>query len=150
MSSLTAPVVGVGTVVWKDDLVLLIRRGRPPRQGSWSLPGGRQELGETIEQTALREVREETGLTVRITDLVAVIDLIDREGDEIRYHYTVIDMMGEWLAGEALAGDDAEAVAWVHPSRLCDYAVTEEVLQVVAESAVKRARATGHPTAESD
>ena len=131
----TAPIVGVGAVVWKDDRLLLIRRGRNPRKGSWSLPGGRQELGETVNQAAAREIREETGIEIRILDTLAVIDLIDRDGDAIAHHYTVIDVQAEWVAGEARAGDDAEAVAWVLPDQLDGYDLTEKLREVIAASA---------------
>jgi len=131
----TAPIVGVGAVVWKDDRLLLIRRGRNPRKGSWSLPGGRQELGETVNQAAAREIREETGIEIRILDTLAVIDLIDRDGEAIAHHYTVIDVQAEWVAGEARAGDDAEAVAWVRPDQLDGYDLTEKLREVIAASA---------------
>lgn len=134
---LTAPVVGVGAVVWKDGRLLLIRRGQPPRQGSWSLPGGRQELGETVQQTAVREVLEETGVTIRILDLAAVVDLIHHEGAVLQYHYTVIDFVAEWTGGEAVAGDDAAAVRWVTPAELDGYDLTPEMHRVIAIAADK-------------
>jgi ADP-ribose pyrophosphatase YjhB (NUDIX family) len=134
-----APVVGVGAVVWKDGEVLLIRRGHAPRKGSWSLPGGRQELGETVHETALREIREETGIEIRILGVAAVVDLIEKDGDAITHHYTVIDFNAEWLAGEARAGDDADAVAWVRPDRLDGYELTPKLREVIATSARMRA-----------
>jgi 8-oxo-dGTP diphosphatase len=140
MPSLTAPVVGVGAVVWKDDQFLLIRRRHAPRQGSWTLPGGRQELGETVYQAAEREIREETGVSILILDIAAVVDLIDRVGEDLLFHYTVIDVVAEWTGGEAVAGDDAEAVVWVRPDQLAGYKVTEEVQRVVAAAAEKRRR----------
>lgn len=105
------PVVGVGAVVWRGDRVLLARRGRPPRQGSWTLPGGKQHLGETVAETARREIREEVGLEIAVADVVAVVDLIERDAQGgIAYHYTVIDVLAEWVSGEAVAGDDVDAV----------------------------------------
>ena len=136
----TAPQVGVGAVVWKDDTVLLIRRGQAPRKGHWSLPGGRQQLGETVNQGVAREVLEETGVEIRILDTVAVVDLIEREGDAIAYHYTVIDVVAEWVSGEARAGDDAAEVAWARPGELGPYALTPKMLEVIEAAAKKRGR----------
>jgi ADP-ribose pyrophosphatase YjhB (NUDIX family) len=135
-----APQVGVGAVVWKGDELLLIRRGQPPRKGAWSLPGGRQQLGETVNEGVAREIREETGVEIRIIDTVAVVDLIEREGGAIAYHYTVIDVAAEWVSGEARAGDDAAEVAWVRPDALAPYALTPKMLDVIAKSAKLRGR----------
>ena len=100
------PFVGIGAVVFKEESVLLIRRGRPPRQGSWSLPGGLQEVGETVFAAAAREVLEETGLTIQVIDLVDVVDSITRDNeDRTQYHYTLVDVRAEWRAGEAVAID---------------------------------------------
>jgi ADP-ribose pyrophosphatase YjhB (NUDIX family) len=137
-TSFSGPVVAVGAVVWKGDRFLLIRRGKPPRQGSWTLPGGRQELGETVSQAAKREILEETGLTIHIVDLVTVVDLMDRDGPLIRHHYTVIDVVAEWVAGEAVAGDDAAAVHWADPADLDDFCLTDAVRRVVALAVDKR------------
>ncbi len=133
-----APQVGVGAVVWRGERLLLIRRGHAPRKGAWSLPGGRQKLGETVEEAVLRELREETGIEARITGLAAVVDLIEREGARLAYHYTVIDMIAEWTAGEAAAGDDAAEVAWVAPDALGPYALTPKMLEVIAIARAKR------------
>lgn len=135
-----APEVGVGAVVWKGDRVLLICRGHAPRKGSWSLPGGRQQLGETVNEGVVREVREEAGIEIRILDTVAVIDLIEREGGAIAYHYTVIDVAAEWVSGEARAGDDAAEVAWALPNELGRYALTPKMLEVIEASAKLRKR----------
>jgi len=101
------PIVGAGAVVMKDGEVLLIRRGKPPKLGSWSLPGGAQELGETIEDAVVREVLEETGLEVRVIAFLDVIDLIEKEADGIRYHYTLIDYLSEVTGGTLSPGTDA-------------------------------------------
>ena len=104
------PVVGVGAVVWRGDRVLLIRRGKPPRAGQWSLPGGAQQLGETLLEAMTREVREETGLIVEGIQLLTTVDLIEREPDgRVRYHYTLVDFTAEAPVGEAVPGDDAMA-----------------------------------------
>lgn len=78
------PIAGVGVVVLRDHEVLMIRRGRAPRRGQWSIPGGKQELGETWRETAVREVREETGVEIEILGIVDVVDAIIRDGDPPR------------------------------------------------------------------
>lgn len=126
------PLVGVGVVVFKDDRVLLVRRGKPPRQGRWSLPGGRQRLGEAVRETASREVREETGLEVEVTALLDVLDSITRDqAGAIAYHYTLVDFLAEWRAGAAAAGGDAAAVAWADPAELEGYDLWDETVRLI-------------------
>ncbi|MDH3231941.1 MAG: NUDIX hydrolase [Alphaproteobacteria bacterium] len=133
------PIAGVGVVVWKDAKVLLIRRGRPPREGDWSLPGGRQKLGETTRQTAIREVREEAGIEIVVGNLLDVVDSVIPDGDgRIRYHYTLADFDAEWHAGEAQPGGDAAAVIWADPADLARYELWEETIRIIALSAELR------------
>lgn len=137
------PVVGVGVIVWRGDEVLLVRRGREPRKGQWSLPGGAQELGETVREAAVREVREETGLEVEATGIVDVVDSITPgEDGRVRYHYTLVDVLAEWRAGEAAPADDAEAVLWTRLGELGDYRLWRETDRVIRLSAEMR-RAAG-------
>ena len=133
------PFVGVGAVVFKDRRVLLVRRGRAPRKGMWSLPGGLQEVGETVFAAARREVLEETGLTIEVMELVDVVDSITRDAeDRARYHYTLVDLRAEWRAGEAVAGDDAEAVAWAPLDDLARYDLWAETERVIRLAAAQR------------
>lgn len=107
------PMVGVGAVIVGPAGVLLIKRGKPPNAGSWSLPGGAQKLGESIETCAHREVLEETGLTISIIGLIDVVDSIrSDENNLIRYHYTLIDFAATVLGGNLQAGGDAAGVCW--------------------------------------
>ena len=107
------PLVGVGAVVVHAGQVLLVRRGREPLKGQWSLPGGLLEVGESLIAGVAREVLEETGLTVEPVELIELLDRIHREGDRIRYHYVIADYLCRVISGELQAASDADAVRWV-------------------------------------
>jgi 8-oxo-dGTP diphosphatase len=120
------PLVGVGAVVVHEDRVLLVRRGSEPLKGLWTLPGGVLEVGETLFEGVVREVREETGLVVEPLELVELLDRIHRErihpeaGREnehetgrVRYHYVIADYLCRVTGGELRAASDADAVRWV-------------------------------------
>lgn len=129
------PIVGVGVVVWREDKVLLVRRSKPPRQGSWSLPGGAQDLGETVFEAARREIMEETSLDIEVLGLVDVVDSIRHDdAGRVRYHYTLVDVVAEWRAGEATALDDAAAAAWFEPEALSGLGLWSETERVIALS----------------
>jgi 8-oxo-dGTP diphosphatase len=131
-----APVPAVGVVCLRSvggvTEVLLIRRGRPPKLGEWSLPGGRLEWGETIRDAALRELGEETGVQAELCGLIEVVDgLFPAEGSEPMRHYVLIDFAARWIAGEPVAGDDA-AEAQFHPlERLDDLVDWSETRRIV-------------------
>ncbi|MHA1565297.1 MAG: NUDIX hydrolase, partial [Alphaproteobacteria bacterium] len=133
------PIVGVGVVVLKDDSVLLVQRGKPPRQGQWSLPGGAQELGETVFEAAHREVLEECGVTIGDPVLVDVVDAIDRDEEGlVRFHYTLVDVAAVWLDGDAVAGSDAAAVRWLALDKLVDCGLWAETVRVIELAARPR------------
>ncbi len=128
------PVPAVGVVCLRGDSVLLIRRGKPPRQGEWSLPGGRIEPGERAMDAALRELREETGVEAEITGLIDVVDGLFPEAGR---HYVLIDYAARWLSGEPVAGDDAlEArfVALDAVGTLIDWSETRRIIRMAADA----------------
>lgn len=131
---LDRPVVGVGAVVIHEGRVLLVRRGKDPLRGRWVVPGGAVEAGETLEQAVVREVREETGVTVRPEGVLLVCDRIQSEGGALQYHYVIIDYRCAYLRGSARADSDAQEVAWVAPSELAGYDLPEGVEDLVREA----------------
>lgn len=100
--------IGVGAVIFRDDHVLLIRRGKAPFKGQWSIPGGGLEFGEKLEEGVRREVREETAVEVEITALIGVFEALPEDAGQLT-HTVMIDYLGEWISGEPIAGDDAQA-----------------------------------------
>ena len=108
------PIVGVLAVVLRGDRALIVRRANPPMPGRWGFPGGVLELGETVAQGAMRELEEETGVKAVSAGPLTVIDTIDRDPEgRVRYHYTLVAMIGHWRSGEGAPGDDADEVAWL-------------------------------------
>lgn len=133
------PFVGVGVVVFRGDEVLLAQRGKRPRLNTWSIPGGAQEIGETVFEAGIREIREETGLEIEILGLVDVIDSINRDSDGgVQFHYTLVDLMAEWRSGEAKAADDVAAVRWVKLDDLARYELRQVTHDVILLAHSKR------------
>lgn len=108
-----APLVGVGAVIVQDSRVLLVQRGTEPAKGRWSIPGGLIEVGEMLSEAVIREVREETGLSVEPLELVELLDRIHRDGGRVRYHYVIADYLCRVTGGTLQAASDAAAVRWV-------------------------------------
>ncbi len=127
------PTPAVGTVCFRGDDVLLIRRGTPPIAGDWSIPGGRIEFGERAEAAALRELKEETGVEARLIGFVDVVDAIftSRRSGEVARHYVLFDFAAVWISGEAVAGDDAAHAEWVSPARLTALPLWEETRRII-------------------
>jgi 8-oxo-dGTP diphosphatase len=129
----TRPMVGVGVVVLKGDSVLLVRRGKPPNVGTWSLPGGAQELGETAEEAGRRELFEETGVTVGELHFAAHVNNIRRDASgRVQFHYTILDFAGRWESGEPLAASDVSEAIWAPLDRLEEYRLWHEAYRVIA------------------
>jgi len=126
------PMVGVGTVIVRDGHVLLVKRANAPAAGKWSIPGGLVHVGETVEEAAKREVREESGLRVMLKGLVGVVNrIIPDSAGRVQYHYVLIDFVGRPEPGEATAGSDAAEVRWVPVSEVRQYDTTEGLVDMV-------------------
>lgn len=141
--------VGVGGVIIDQGRALLIRRGSEPLLGEWSIPGGMLELGETLEEGVARELREETGLTVRVIELIEVFDRIylestagAKEGKRgPRFHYVIVDYLCERVAGQPVAGSDVTEVALANEEELGDYKLTETATRILKKAfAMERQR----------
>lgn len=128
------PVPAVGVVCLRGDEVLLIRRGRPPRQGQWSLPGGRIEPGERAEDAALRELHEETGVRAEILGL---IDVVDGLFPDVGAHYVLIDFAARWISGEPCAGDDAEEARFLPLGEAMARVNWEETRRILQEAVAR-------------
>ncbi len=138
-----SPIPAVGVVCLRGDEVLLIRRGKAPRKGEWSLPGGRIEWGETAAAAALRELHEETGVSADIVGLVDVVDglFARRAGSEIWTHYVLIDYVARWRSGEPQAGDDAADARFFPLSEINTLGLWAETLRVIQAAHASLARA---------
>jgi ADP-ribose pyrophosphatase YjhB (NUDIX family) len=135
------PLMGVGAVVVDRGRVLLVRRGREPMRGAWTLPGGLLEVGETLLSGVAREVLEETGLIVKPIELVELLERIHREHERIQYHYVIADYLCLVVGGELHASSDADALRWAERAEwLAADAELDAVTVRVMEAGWQRAR----------
>jgi len=129
------PPVGVGALVIHQERILLIRRGRSPGQGEWSIPGGLVKVGETLKEAVAREVLEETGLQVQPQDLVELLERIFPDDDgRIRYHYILADYRCSVVGGELVAGSDAAEAVWVAGADLSQYSLSPVTMSVILKA----------------
>jgi 8-oxo-dGTP diphosphatase len=142
----SAPIVGIGAVVVEEGRVLLVRRGREPLKGHWTLPGGALEVGESLTAGVEREVLEETGLHVKAIELVELVDRIHREDGRVRYHYVIADYLCRVTGGVLQAASDADAVRWVERTEWNSHSALalDPVTVMVMEKGWQRARTLMH------
>lgn len=134
--------VGVGGVIIENGRAVLIRRGGEPLRGQWSIPGGTLELGESLQEGVARELREETGLEVRVLDLIEVFDRIYSDDGapttpppkRPRFHFVIVDYLCERIGGEARAGSDVTDVAFASEDELARYGLTETATRVLKKA----------------
>lgn len=143
------PVMGVGGVIIDGGRTVLIRRGTEPLLGQWSIPGGSIEIGETLEEAVRRELREETGLEVRVLELIELFDRIyfgdghsvTKDKKKPRYHYVIADYLCELFGGEARAGSDVTDIAFAREEELTKFHLTEKATSILKKAfAMSRAR----------
>ncbi len=128
------PRVAVGAVVFKDERVLLVRRGQPPAQGVWAIPGGSVLLGETLQQAAEREILEETGLYITAGAPVLTFDVVERDAaGRVRFHYVIVDLDARYERGDLRAGDDALEARWVAPTEIDGLPVSVPTLRLLRD-----------------
>jgi 8-oxo-dGTP diphosphatase len=134
------PLAGVGAIIFRGDEVLLVKRGRPPALGKWSIPGGLVELGESLGEAVRREVLEETGLEVKVIDLVAALDRVipDTEG-RLEYHYILLDFLCEIIGGQTRAASDVDECMFVSLKDLSRFDMTRGTEKVITRAFEKAA-----------
>lgn len=142
----SAPVCAVGALIYRGSRVLLVRRGKAPSLGKWSVPGGRLHLGETLEAAVIRETREETCLAVRPLRIGKVVEhlLKDKRGD-IEYHYVIVDYVCRIVGGSPQPASDVSEVRFVEISELPEWDMTEGTAQVIREVFESTAETDGNP-----
>jgi 8-oxo-dGTP diphosphatase len=140
------PIVGVGGVVIENSRALLIRRGTEPLIGQWSIPGGTLELGETLAEGTARELQEETGLEVKVLEMIEAFERINfghgadeswttpEERRRPRFHFVIVDYLCERVAGNPVAGGDVTDVAWVGEDELEKYQLTPTATRVIRKA----------------
>jgi 8-oxo-dGTP diphosphatase len=132
------PLVGVGAIIIEDAHVVLVKRAHPPLQTEWSIPGGVLEVGELVREAAIREAREETGLTVEPGQLLGVYDRVLRDAEQhVQYHYVLIDFLCRRVAGDLAAASDAAEVRWFSREELPALKLAEDTIDVICKGFAK-------------
>jgi 8-oxo-dGTP diphosphatase len=130
--ALARPVLAASIAVFRDGKVLLATRTKPPADKLWSLPGGKVEAGETLEEAALRELEEEVGVTARILGFNRHVEIVGRsEAGLVSHHFVVASFVGVWISGEPKPGPEAGDVMWADPLKLGGLPTTRELGEVV-------------------
>jgi 8-oxo-dGTP diphosphatase len=138
------PRVGVGAVILHEDKVLLVRRGKSPSFGKWTLPGGLVELGETTSEAIAREIVEECGIKIRVVDVAGVITRVVRDDDDrIRYHYVLVDYLAYPDSMDVVAGSDAAEAQWFAIEGVGELDTTQGLLDMIRRAEALRGGTVG-------
>ena len=128
------PRPAVGAIVFKAGRVLLVRRGQPPAQGLWAIPGGSIELGESLQEAAEREILEETSIKIKAGDPVYTFDVVERDDEGcVRFHYVIVDLKADYISGVIKAGDDAAEARWISAAALKELNVSPRTRRLLEE-----------------
>jgi ADP-ribose pyrophosphatase YjhB (NUDIX family) len=130
------PVVAVGGVIVRDAAALIVRRGKEPLRGRWSIPGGAVEAGETLVGAVIREMREETSLEVAVVELLQIVEPLFRDAaGNLQHHYVIHDFLcSAPPLAEPRAGGDAEAIAWVREADFASFSLSDSVIEVLRKA----------------
>jgi 8-oxo-dGTP diphosphatase len=129
----TRPYLAVSAAIFRDGRVLIVRRARPPAHGLYTLPGGGVEIGETLEQALIREVREETALDIAPVGLVGFREAIARDGaGRIERHFVILPFAARWTGGEILLNEELAEARWLAPAEVSSLKTTEGLADIVA------------------
>lgn len=138
-----SPLVGIGAIIIEGARVLLIKRGKPPLEGQWSVPGGMLEIGEELREAAIREAREETAIEVEAGELLGVFDRVVRDAEgRVQYHYVLIDFLCEPKSGSLRAGGDAGEVRWFTREDAAALPLMKDTKEVIERGFAASARST--------
>ncbi len=126
------PIVAVGAIVAENGRVLMARRGKEPSYGLWSVPGGAVHLGEDLKAAARREIKEELGIEVDLTDVIEIMERVTRDPEgRIQYHYVVIDYLARHIGGEPTPSPEALEVRWIAPEDFPKYELTRGTAEII-------------------
>lgn len=137
----TRPYLAVSAAIFRDGRVLIVRRGRPPAHGLYTLPGGGVELGETLEDAVIREVREETGLAIAPLALIGFREAIGRDAaGRVERHFVILPFAARWIGGEIALNEELAEADWRQPAELAGLKTTDGLAEIVAAAAERVAR----------
>ena len=142
-----SPILAVGAVIFRGDDVLLIKRGKAPHKGQWSIPGGKVERGESLATALAREVLEETGVTINILGLIEVFEALPpaqkskTKKNQVAKHYVMVDYVCDWVSGDVVAGDDAKSAKFVPYPEAIERLAWDETRRALAMARDARAKA---------
>ena len=129
------PVLAVSAAIIRDGKVLLVRRARPPASGVYTLPGGGVEVGETLLEAVVREVREETALTVEPVALAGYREVIARDCDgRVERHFVILPFAARWIAGELMLNDELSEAKWIDPLEIAGLTTTVGLAEIITNA----------------